>query len=383
MPLAYPLARETFFDVLPIASMNLHLPEAVTLARTAGGEQLPAELGERLWTGQVTLGPLLRAETGRPEVLIDILRGAGRSFLVYDRRRPAPLSDPAGAILGAAAPVIDTLGADARELRVGGLPVGYQLSSGDYLSFPYGEVPTNLLSFPQEFDNAVWNKSAATITANAIAAPDGTVTADKLVEAAADAQHFAMQAVAVTTAQPYTFSAYLRAAERNAALLQIGADGPFADFDAAAGTVTATGLGATGSEIENVGNGWYRCSVTGPALDSIAECYVILRNGGVYNYLGDGTSGMHVWNARLARPATVTRYALHRVVDPTVTAAAGGLTPFFEVTPYIRPGAVTGAAVTLLRAYCKAQLIFGSVAPMEGRHTLFEGQSFGFMQTLR
>lgn len=219
MPLAYPLARETFFDVLPIASMNLHLPEAVALARTAGGEQLPAELGERLWTGQVTLGPLLRAETGRPEVLIDLLRGAGRSFLVYDRRRPAPLSDPAGAILGAAAPVIDTLGADTRELRVGGLPVGYQLSAGDYLSFSYGSAPL--------------------------------------------------------------------------------------------------------------------------------------------------------------------RYALHRVVDPTVTAAAGGLTPFFEVTPYIRPGAVTGAAVTLLRAYCKAQLIFGSVAPMEGRHTLFEGQSFGFMQTLR
>jgi hypothetical protein len=38
----------------------------------------------------------------------------------------------------------------------------------------------NLIKYSQEFDNAVWVKSQSAITANNIAAPDGTQTADKL-----------------------------------------------------------------------------------------------------------------------------------------------------------------------------------------------------------
>ena len=44
------------------------------------------------------------------------------------------------------------------------------------------ESRTNLLTYSEQFDNAVWTKSNASITANAIIAPDGTLTADKLVE---------------------------------------------------------------------------------------------------------------------------------------------------------------------------------------------------------
>ena len=39
-------------------------------------------------------------------------------------------------------------------------------------------VPYNLLQRSEEFDNVAWNKSRATITANATTAPDGTITAD-------------------------------------------------------------------------------------------------------------------------------------------------------------------------------------------------------------
>lgn len=158
----------------------------------------------------------MRAEAGRPEVLIDILRQAGRSFLVYDTRRPAPLLDPNGTILGAATPTIHTLSADPRELRITGLPASYVLSPGDYLSFTYGTNPV--------------------------------------------------------------------------------------------------------------------------------------------------------------------RYALHRVV--ATTTAVAGLTPLFEVTPAIRSGAVTGAAITLIKAHCKAVILAGSVETGSGRRTITEGIGFGYVQSL-
>ena len=75
------------------------------------------------------------------------------------------------------------------------------------------------------------------------------------------------------------------------------------------------------------------------------------------------------------------RYALHRVV---VGAAASsiGLSPMLEVVPNLRPGAVAGLTVTLVRPACKARLLpdptYGS-----GRQALSRGASFDFIQTLR
>jgi hypothetical protein len=141
MAFSYPLTLATFADTLMVRDLTFHLPEVVQMTRTAGGEQLTADIGERLWQGRITLGRMTRAEVGSPEVLIDLLRQAGRSFLIYDRYRTNPLLDPAGTILGAASVTILALGGDARELSLAGLPAGYTLSAGDYLSFDYGSAP--------------------------------------------------------------------------------------------------------------------------------------------------------------------------------------------------------------------------------------------------
>lgn len=138
MALTYPLALADFADILPVASISFHLPEQVEQSRTGKGEQLTADVGDRLWQGRITFGRLTRVEAGRPEVLVDLIRGAGRSFLLYDIWRVNPLADPTGTILGAAAVTILALGGDARELSLSGLPAGYTLSAGDYLSFTYG-----------------------------------------------------------------------------------------------------------------------------------------------------------------------------------------------------------------------------------------------------
>ena len=139
--LTYPLPLATFADSLLVMQNSFTLPEQVQMSRTAGGEQLSSDVGERLWTGKIALGRMTRAEAGRPEVLVDLIRQTGRSFLMYDRYRTNPVLDPLGTILGAASVSILALGGDARELSLTGLPVGYTLSAGDYLSFAYGSAP--------------------------------------------------------------------------------------------------------------------------------------------------------------------------------------------------------------------------------------------------
>jgi hypothetical protein len=75
------------------------------------------------------------------------------------------------------------------------------------------------------------------------------------------------------------------------------------------------------------------------------------------------------------------RYALHRIVIGG-TASSSGLTPMLELVPNLRPGAVAGLTVSLIRPVCKARILpepsYGA-----GRQALSRGASFEFIQTLR
>ena len=72
------------------------------------------------------------------------------------------------------------------------------------------------------------------------------------------------------------------------------------------------------------------------------------------------------------------RYALHRVTS--AATASGGVTPLFSVAPNIRPGATTGAAVTLVRPVCKCLI---SAEYGAGRPLITSGAEIGLIQTLR
>ncbi len=74
------------------------------------------------------------------------------------------------------------------------------------------------------------------------------------------------------------------------------------------------------------------------------------------------------------------RHALHRVVTGAV-AAGGGTTPWFEVTPFIRPGAAVDDPVTLLRPACKARIESTEIG--SSRATVSDGGTLKWRQTLR
>lgn len=176
----------------------------------------------------------------------------------------------------------------------------------------YPTPRTNLLAFSEQMDNAAWVKAGATITANATTAPDGTVTADKLVESVGGSAHYQDQIVngTYTTGQVFCGSYFIKAAERTTARLSAyyaigGAVGVTIYFNLAAKTVYSQSAAVLSSGVQDIGNGWLRCWFTA-AVDTPAETKLLIRvlpctPPNVSSYAGDGTSGFYVWGAQLAK----------------------------------------------------------------------------------
>jgi hypothetical protein len=164
-----------------------------------------------------------------------------------------------------------------------------------------------------------------TVTANSTTAPDGALTADTLVEDSANSTHAAQQgSISVTSGTTYTLSCYAKPAGRNfIQLLFIGGfvTSVFAIVDITNGTVGTT-AGSPTVTVANVGNGWYRISITATAT-STTTTTVQLRpaaSSGTGFYQGNGTSGICTWGAMVEAGAFPTSYI--PTTSATVTRAA-------------------------------------------------------------
>ncbi len=197
----------------------------------------------------------------------------------------------------------------------------------------------NLILFSEQFDNANWAKTNVTVSPNVTTAPDGTSTADSLVETIANSSHYVDSSlVAIISGAQYVFSVYAKKGDGATApdVFQITytagfASTAYANFaisGASAGTVTATGVTAS---ISSVGNGWYRCSMVATANSSTnGEMVVALINnnptaGRVASYAGLTTSNIFIWGGQLEIASSVGAY-----VQTTTTAIYGTPTLSFS-----------------------------------------------------
>ena len=201
-------------------------------------------------------------------------------------------------------------------------PGNHAIAANDSTKRPVLMARVNLLTYSEEFDNGAWTKTNATITANAAVAPNGALTADKLI---------------------WANSATTGGVANNPNTDRGTATNPIVSFNLNTGVATilagATAVSAYGAT--NEGNGWWRCyftdSTSGQTLSVYAKAaefnsiwlqiFGIQRNIYVRDSVvttGDGTSGVFIWGADL-RPANIGANvpAYQRIADANTYDTSG------------------------------------------------------------
>lgn len=165
-------------------------------------------------------------------------------------------------------------------------------------------APYNLLTYSENFDNAVWAKSNATVTANAVISPDGTTTGDTVLAVATGGDTGVRYTTTQTSGTVYTASIYAKYTNtrylviRNLAIgATLGDQWTF--FDLLNGTVGTKPASVT-AVITPVGGGWYRCSVSATTLATIINNFLDYRLSTTDNaYSVLNTSTINIWGAQL------------------------------------------------------------------------------------
>jgi hypothetical protein len=170
------------------------------------------------------------------------------------------------------------------------------------------DARTNLITQSQRFDLSPWGTVGASVRANSIVAPDGTVTASRLIEdTSVNTTHNIVVTGLMASGTTYTYSVYAKADSRSWLLISPGGSWGYGWFNLSNGTVGSVGPGGS-SAITPVGNGWYRCSITATAASSGNILLYATTGNGVVNYTGDGTSGLFLWGAQLEVSLNATSY---------------------------------------------------------------------------
>jgi hypothetical protein len=206
-------------------------------------------------------------------------------------------------------------------------------------------APHNLVTYSEQFDSAAWTKNGllpfgSGSVVDATLAPDGTTTADKIVETA-DSSRSAVFQVRLVSGD-VAGSVYVKKAEREHVTVSLSTSGASnwcaIVVNLSSGLVTKTQSSSVSLDdysVEEAENGFYKITVQSFAdTFDTNNCYFWVGIAtsdtptlGAYGqevYTGDGTSGVYLWGAHLYRsdlggmvnnPDTGNSYV------PTTTAA--------------------------------------------------------------
>jgi hypothetical protein len=211
---------------------------------------------------------------------------------------------------------------------------------GQYYEIPYTSLSqcllidngSNLNLYSEQFDNAVWTKTRTTVTANSVAAPNGSTTADTLSEdgSAATSHYIGQGSVVSASALDYTHVVSVKAGTRTwvrVSLSEItGGQEAYVFVNLATGekgttTVTGANWSNVRAYVDDQGGGWYCISVvarkTNAATTVIPYIYIAEGDNDV-TFSGGSTASLYIWRSTLAQSSVPVRQ-----VQTTSAATAG------------------------------------------------------------
>jgi hypothetical protein len=172
-------------------------------------------------------------------------------------------------------------------------------------------INRNLFTSPEEITSAhPWYTTNSTVQNNAAIAPDGTMTADKVIGifGITSRKSVYQYVTGLKAGETYTFSVYLKAAGFTTAMIWHD-NNPYSQPSAYQGAQTllnlTTGVSSnpTFGTMTPVGNDWYRCQTTAVYPYSGDYTYSISLGdaNGSGTPVGNGIAGLLVWGVQLER----------------------------------------------------------------------------------
>lgn len=292
-------------------------------------------------------GPALKQSTNPtvtqyvPYILRGFLGARSRSGLnagTYTNGTSNYSTDAQGLISQVIVPITTSLGATYPVVYDG---AGTVTLTGDWIDCPYSSLSRcalvdngpNYLLQSDDF-TTTWTNTRSSDAANSTTAPNGTSTADSIIEdATASSTHYIQQNVTVpsTTNVDYAFTVALKAGTRSFARVELlegtGNHECYIDVNLSNGaTGTATASGANWANprafVRSLNNGWYAVTVVGRKVSStttVGALVILATSLGGTNYSGDGASLIYAWRGTLAQSSVPTR-----LVQTTTTAVSSG-----------------------------------------------------------
>jgi hypothetical protein len=185
----------------------------------------------------------------------------------------------------------------------------------------------NLLTNSENFSASPWTVSATTISATTTPNPlTETQTVWKLIDTITSATHSVYYNITsgLTVNRPYTYSVYAKASGRDFFAIRWNADtARDAIFNLSTGSIVSADS-AIQATIRNIGNGWYRCSMTvRPTSASSRVDFYTSANSTLTAYAGDAVSGTLLFGAQLEADERPTKY----VPEPGYSVQLNSITP--------------------------------------------------------
>lgn len=185
-------------------------------------------------------------------------------------------------------------------------------------------VAWNLAQYSEDFSNASWDKlNGASVTANTTNAPNGTLTAGTLNVTAVTYSGLGRPISGVSA--NYNVSIYAKKNTKNwLYLIDVSGAAARAWFDLDNGVLGTVASGYTAT-ITNVGDGWYRCTLSNNTAQALS--YYQLGLADANNGITPTSSGSaFIWGAQLNIGSTAKPYfpTTDRLNVPRLTYQNGG-----------------------------------------------------------